>query len=231
MVSRCHESCWLATRWKPGILDQQLPTVLSNIWPLLHHTTAGEAEHLLPDQLGVVGTAYTTIQINNTRVEFLNLLKSQKLEPRVSCQTYLTYCQALPMKETWNTSISEVCVKSHALRNIEPISDRDLCCAMRRWMHFAIVAILTRKSFSRDSGGNSPKSGRKGALQLTSRSSSSKGDWRDIWMLPACGEAGNTVSSSLCHKISSLKIFPLLQLMNSQKHPAVKTDKTLQANL
>ncbi len=57
------------------------------------------------------------------------------------------------MKGAWNTNISEVCLKSHAPRNMGPSSGRDLCGGMGRWIHSAVAEILTGKSFCRDSGG------------------------------------------------------------------------------
>lgn len=87
-----------------------------------------------------------------------------------------------------------------------PSTGRDLCAGMAS----AVAEILTAKSFCMDSRGNSLKSsmdtGEEGCHAAYIKVIIF---WRDSWMLPAstaCGEAGNSVvSSSLCHKIFSLK--------------------------
>ena len=57
----------------------------------------------------------------------------------------MTSRQKLPGKGAWNTNVSEVCLKSHAARNMGPSSGRDLCAGMRKWMPSVVADILTGK--------------------------------------------------------------------------------------
>ena len=199
------------------------------MWLLNHlffHTTAGETEHLPPDQLAAQHTPprlHPNYQHQSgISPTCLTVYWSHKNWNQFSF--FFFFAAPFPARLTWPTAkprpwkTHEVWSPSEVTRAQERGGQvRTEICG--RWTHSAVAEILTGKSLCGDSGGKLSEiiSGyRRGthALQLTSRSSSSEGDRRDSWILPAssaCEEAGGWVSSSPCHKIFSFKIFPLLQ--------------------
>lgn len=212
--SCCH---WLQCCWGTFYLD-----IKSSLFS--HYSRRNRTPPIWPASCSRDNTHHHVfIQITNARVEFLRpvwqSIEVTNIGTRfcffcctVSCQAYLTNCQTSPMKEAW--SLKSVWSRMRPGTQ-GPSSDRDLweVNAFRRCWD------INWEVFMRGQWGKLSEiiSGyRRGtrALQLTSRSSSSEGDRRDSWILPAssaCEEAGGWVSSSLCHKIFGFKIFPLLQ--------------------
>lgn len=131
------------------------------------------------------------------------------------------------MKGAWNSSISKVCLKSHAPRNTGPSSSRDLCGEVNTFSHcwdinWEVVLLGQRGKLSEIFNGH--RSRRVPCYWLQGHHLL-KTTGETAGCCQACREAGNSVSSSVCHKIFTLKMFPLLKLMNLQKHPAVQTDR------